>query len=126
MPSELSAEQWEQVKHLFSAAMEHPREERSAFLTEACAADGAVRFEVERLLTEHEAAGTFLAKPVGLPPATGENWKFPLLTREESRSTRDSSASSLSEDGGRFAAGTVLGSRYRILGLLGRGGMGEV
>jgi predicted Ser/Thr protein kinase len=36
------------------------------------------------------------------------------------------SSSSRSSDEGRFQAGAVLGERYRVLGLLGRGGMGEV
>src|SRR5664280_1117452 len=34
--------------------------------------------------------------------------------------------SSAAEDEGRFVPGTLLGGRYRIIGLLGRGGMGEV
>jgi hypothetical protein len=34
--------------------------------------------------------------------------------------------SSSSAEEGRFSAGTVLAGRYRILGLIGHGGMGEV
>ena len=35
-------------------------------------------------------------------------------------------SSAAAEDEGRFVPGTLLGGRYRIIGLLGRGGMGEV
>jgi len=40
--------------------------------------------------------------------------------------SRPPSSSSASLDGGRFAPGTIVGARYRVIGLLGRGGMGEV
>ena len=40
--------------------------------------------------------------------------------------SRPPSSSSASLDGGRFAPGTIVDARYRVIGLLGRGGMGEV
>ena len=47
---ELTPERWQQVKNIFAAAQERDRSERSAFLTEACGPDEALRAEVESLL----------------------------------------------------------------------------
>jgi len=50
---------WEKIKTLFEAALEQPAAERTAFLAKSCA-DEAVRLQVEKLLLDHEAAGSFL------------------------------------------------------------------
>ena len=58
--SSAAATRWQQVKILFTAALEKAPPLRAAFLTEACGEDVALRGEVEALLTAHHDAGTFL------------------------------------------------------------------
>jgi len=51
---------------------------------------------------------------------------LPLACSEAATVALQPSTSSGSVDEGRFPAGTMLAGRYRVLGLIGRGGMGEV
>src|SRR5512143_2050385 len=91
---------WRRAEDLFHAALERSREIRRAFLDEACADDADLRRIVELLLSKDEKAGSFLEEPVigSVEVTTGA--RGALLGRE---------------------FGT-----YRLLSLLGVGGMGEV
>jgi serine/threonine-protein kinase len=102
MEQQTTSERWRQVKQIFQAAVELPPASRAAYLTDACADDPELLNEIGSLLAAHEQTGRFLDTPAGALAAenTAAAQAQPLV-------------------------GESLG-RYRILELLGRGGMGEV
>ena len=93
---------WEAIKALFEAALEEDFARRSSFLEERCA-DPSLRVEVERLLSEHEQARSFLSTPL-----LGD---FPFQGGRPSQRLQD---------------GAVLAGRFRIIRFIAAGGMGEV
>jgi eukaryotic-like serine/threonine-protein kinase len=93
---------WQQVDQLFHSALKREPSQRSAFLAEACDGDETLVNEIESLLASHEQAGSFMEAP----PA-------------------DLAAELLTDNQTRLPAGRTLGP-YKIVDLLGTGGMGEV
>jgi len=102
MKQSLTSERWRKVKQRFQAAVELPAAEREAYLADACADNPSLRAEIESLIAAHEQSGSFLDTPAIDLAAT------------------DSAGAQVNA-----LVGASLG-RYRILELLGRGGMGEV
>ncbi|HET8676999.1 MAG TPA: protein kinase, partial [Blastocatellia bacterium] len=98
----MKAEEWQQVNELFHAALEREPGERAAFLVHACAGDEDLRREVESLLASHDPSDNFIES---LAP--------------------DLAAGLLAERHARLAAGQSIG-HYKVMALLGAGGMGEV
>ena len=91
-------EMWRQAEDLFHAALERAPEARQAFLEHACGEDAELRNLVARLIAEDQDAGSFLEKPA----------------------LEDVSNSSVEPPASRWYGA------YRVLSLIGAGGMGEV
>src|SRR5215470_3800976 len=99
-----SPNNWEAVKRLFEAALDQDRSQRSSFLRDQCS-DATIRAEVDRLLAEHDQAGTFLSTPA-IDRLQAEDEAVPSKRR--------------------IAEGTVLAGRFRIVSFISSGGMGVV
>src|SRR2546423_6227636 len=95
-------ERWRRIETLYQGAHELDGAERAAFLDQTCAGDDALRAEVASLLESHAEADSFLAAPA-----------MQVVARAIASEQDD------------VIAGGAIGP-YKIIHLLGRGGMGEV
>jgi eukaryotic-like serine/threonine-protein kinase len=98
---------WRQISLVLYEALQREKHERAAFLTAACAGDPALRQEIDSLLEHEDSASHFLSHP-------------PIEVPQTAATTDDGRGSGLFQPGERVA------DRFKIIRLIGRGGMGVV
>lgn len=99
----MTPERYHKIGELFHAALGLDAGERAAFLERECAGDSGLRREVESLVRAHEKGGGVIDESA-MGVAAG------LLAADETERV----------------VGQTLAGRYRVLSLLGEGGMGRV
>jgi eukaryotic-like serine/threonine-protein kinase len=101
----MSDDRWSQVEELYHAALEVSPERRAAFLGDRVGDDSELLREVESLLAQHQNKDTVFDQPAWTDSGADDE----PASRKEAL----------------LASGAILGP-YRITGLLGTGGMGQV
>ena len=120
----------DELERIYERALELPPSARDAFVDEACGSDAALRDELRSLLAHADAAEHFFGQLDGAmreaAPALDREIAQRCSTGSESVETSTSSLSSsaLSAHDDLLVGRTV--AHYRIVSLLGRGGMGTV
>ena len=105
IPSMADPDPWPRVKHIVADAIARPKAERASFVAGACGGSDALRREVESLLAAHDAAADFIERGANVPAEA-----FAELAEAGPEAIR---------------AGAAIGP-YRIVRVLGTGGMGTV
>lgn len=97
----MADENWENLKEIFHAAVALPANERAAFIAQWSKGDNSLRQSIESLLESHEETNNFLDEPAY------------------------EAAAEMLMDGARLKDGQLV-AHYKIISLLGEGGMGRV
>jgi eukaryotic-like serine/threonine-protein kinase len=105
----MNSERWKQVDKVLQSVLDRAPEERDGFLRQACAGDEEMEREVRSLLTSEKRADRFLENPAMEVAARG------IAARQDPLATQSMAV-----------PGEQAISHYRILGMLGSGGMGVV
>src|SRR5262245_58581064 len=127
----VTPENFRRIREVFESALERPPEERQAFVENACAGERMLIEEVERMLAAEGQRDRLLDGAEQVQAARVRTNVCPACKADIAVSHRfcpscGTPVESVSRSEGRFRTGALFANRFRIVGLLGRGGMGEV